>query len=477
MPVRGVYTKEEEEFLAKVMAYKLPSEWLPEYTTGKPWPNYNGIASRELLMIHTKAMDDPNPLFNEMEYGQKTRWGSMIAPPLFSFAISTGGSGVWEVMKACPPSLGAPTANNAGSAWDFYLPIRVNDTFKVKESPEQTITDITRTDGTGSRQFLWSRDKLFYNQKDELVSVCHRRIFWLIVPPGRDNRPQIDTRPPLAEYVYAKEELEAGDRTWEEEEIRGANPRYWEDVKVGDELKPVINGPITLISQVLHFMGKILIRDGGERRIRREEPALYLEDPVTHVPRHLGEYHWKDRMAQRIGVPTAFATGIRADFHNGKMLSHWYGDDGFLRRYDSQHRTFCPLGDTVWHRGKVIKKYVEDGQPMVDIACWAESIRGWINTIATAGVILPSRGTVDPSFSETMELPEPEVGDRVRVNDRPDWPIDYRFTGTEGKVYQVKKPDGFVGIHFEKAARSDSIMDALHPGTSLIFRVESVEKI
>ena len=33
------------------------------------------------------------------------------------------------------------------------------------------------------------------------------------------------------------------------EEIRGSNPRYWEDVAVGDELTPVIRGPINEIER------------------------------------------------------------------------------------------------------------------------------------------------------------------------------------------------------------------------------------
>jgi len=475
MPIRGVYNKEEEEFLSKMRAFKLESEWVPEYMPGIPWPQYTKVATRELISIHTRAMDDPNPLFLDEEYAKKTKWGTIIAPPFFAFAISQGGSGVFEIMKACPPSLGTPTANNAGSSWDFYYPIRMNDTFRLRETPEQTITDITREDGTGPRQFLWSRDKLFINQRDEVAAVCHRRIYWFIVPPGEDQRPTISTHPPLTEYIYTKEELDAGDRTWEEEEVRGATPRYWEDVKIGDELKPIVNGPITLYSQVLQFAGELVL--APDRWYRKVAPEMYLEDPLTHLPHGLGDYHLDDRIAQQIGVSTAFTEGTRADFYTGKLLSHWYGNDGFLRRYDSQHRNFCPLGDTVWHWGKVVRKYVEEGQPMVDVACYAESIRGWINTQATAGIILPSRGALDPSFSETIELPDLQVGDKVRVKDRPDWPIDYRFTGSEGTVYQLKHPVGIVGIHLEKTAKSDQVMDTLKPNTSLLFQVENVEKI
>ena len=30
------------------------------------------------------------------------------------------------------------------------------------------------------------------------------------------------------------------------EEVRGANPRYWEDVKVGDEIPQIVKGPLSV---------------------------------------------------------------------------------------------------------------------------------------------------------------------------------------------------------------------------------------
>jgi len=43
---------------------------------------------------------------------------------------------------------------------------------------------------------------------------------------------------------YSEAELKEIYAAQDREEIRGANPRYWEDVKVGDELTPVVRGPV-----------------------------------------------------------------------------------------------------------------------------------------------------------------------------------------------------------------------------------------
>jgi len=47
------------------------------------------------------------------------------------------------------------------------------------------------------------------------------------------------------EYKYTNEELDFIEKVHDAESIRGATIRWWEDVRVGDELQPVVNGPLT----------------------------------------------------------------------------------------------------------------------------------------------------------------------------------------------------------------------------------------
>jgi len=43
------------------------------------------------------------------------------------------------------------------------------------------------------------------------------------------------------------------------------------------------------------------------------------------------------------------------------------GDDGFLWKFDAQIRRFVMEYDTTWVKGKVTKKYIDDGKCCVDI--------------------------------------------------------------------------------------------------------------
>ena len=64
-----------------------------------------------------------------------------------------------------------------------------------------------------------------------------------------------------------------------------------------------------------------------------------------------------------------------------------------------------------------------------------------------------------------------QVGDRVRIKDRPEWPGRYRLVGTEGTIVELHEPDGYVMINVEKTEADVNI------GTTLTFRSDAVEKI
>ena len=73
------------------------------------------------------------------------------------------------------------------------------------------------------------------------------------------------------------------------------------------------------------------------------------------------------------------------------LVTNWMGDAGVLKRVRTEMRRFNIMGDTTFCKGKVIKKYVKDNTPLVDIAIAAENQRGEVTTPGLATVALPSR--------------------------------------------------------------------------------------
>ena len=53
-------------------------------------------------------------------------------------------------------------------------------------------------------------------------------------------------------------------------------------------------------------------------------------------------------------------------------------------------RGFNIMGDCTWARGKVTRKYIKDGNALVDIEIRGENQRGELTTPGLATVLLPS---------------------------------------------------------------------------------------
>ena len=71
--------------------------------------------------------------------------------------------------------------------------------------------------------------------------------------------------------------------------------RYWEDVEVGEELKPVVKGPLGMTDEIAFLIGggapiPRLAAHGVQLRQYRRHPAWAFRDPTTHAlePIYLG---------------------------------------------------------------------------------------------------------------------------------------------------------------------------------------------
>jgi hypothetical protein len=91
----------------------------------------------------------------------------------------------------------------------------------------------------------------------------------------------------------------------------------------------------------------------------------------------------------------AIAVGVMMDFILGHVMTSWMGDDGFITMFDSQNRAIVPLGDTVFGRGKVLSKYVENGQHLAKVAVWGETNRGYICAVGVGTIALPARSETE----------------------------------------------------------------------------------
>ncbi|ROO87484.1 acyl dehydratase [Actinocorallia herbida] len=344
---------------------------------------------------------DGNPLYCDPEYGEKTRWGALIAPPNMVYAMGE---------SAAPPLTeeqrlllkGDPFAGlgsyQAAMEFEYHRPLRAGDRCRVvraqvgvKEKPSSF----------GGRAAHVTHDFLYANGDGEIVAV--RRGTW-INAERHTSRDRAKEKKPLSFDPYTDEQLAEIEAAYDAETRRGATPRYFEDVAVGDEIQPRVKGPLTVTDVVVWHIGwgMQLTPPGAfglARRIRRKAPGLYPRN-ARNIPDTVQRLHWDPERAAELGIPMSYDYGAMRETWLTHALTDWMGDDAWLFKLRCEHRGFNYLGDTTWVRGRVVDKVRTEGrnEVHVEIGCWNQ--RGEQTTPGTAVVLLPTRDA-------PVELPAP----------------------------------------------------------------------
>src|SRR5262249_31237954 len=120
--------------------------------------------------------------------------------------------------------------------YEWWRPLRLGD--RLKQLRTQVGVVAKRSD-FGGRTAHVTNDFSYQNQREELVAV--RRGTWINAErqASRGRRKESETAEP-----YTPEQLAAIDGAYEAETRRGAEPRYWEDVLIGEELPIKVKGPL-----------------------------------------------------------------------------------------------------------------------------------------------------------------------------------------------------------------------------------------
>ena len=344
---------------------------------------YNEVAARDAIRHFCDGIGDENPLFRDAGYAAGTRWGSIIAPPCFLYSAHypMGGGG------------GLPGVHgfHAGNEWHWHLPVKDGDAITASEH----LTDVVeKRSQMAGRTVITYAEATYRNQRDEVVATA---LGWSV----RAERQALKERGKgrsVTRASYTREELRVIEEAYDREEVRGASPRYWEEVNVGDELIPVVKGPLNMTDMIAFvsgtFGGRLAGRGGAHGiglRYRRHHPAWSYADPETGVVDKPEMVHAAETLAQDIGIPLAYDYGAQRPCWLGHLLTNWMGDDGFLKRLRVEIRGFNMLGDTTWCRGRVIDKRVQGDEHLVDLEVWAENQRRQITAPGQATVVLPSR--------------------------------------------------------------------------------------
>ena len=128
-----------------------------------------------------------------------------------------------------------------------------------------------------------------------------------------------------------------------------------------------------------------------------ELPALTRETSVVHMGRWAGassDYapvHYDKVTGESYGFPDAIVQGKLKAAYLIELVTDWMGIDGWIRKFNCQYRRTDPIRSALVMKGRIVKKYVEETQHLVDLEIWTETPDGEKTTIASATIVSPSR--------------------------------------------------------------------------------------
>ncbi len=340
-----------------------------------------------------EAYGDDNPLWCDPDYAATTRWGGLIAPPPLVGGDTLIGE---DEVTAVPPEhqdlmkgdpLRGVHAFYAGSAREWWAPLRPdrrvwrrNALVGVLDKPSEFADRAVHE---------WTAQ--VFRDDEAVLSGQYR----CMVRTERERAREKKKYDAVAIEPYTDEQLADIDAQYGREAPRGPEPRWWEEVEEGDDVGPLVKGPLTVTDMICWHVGMGMGLYGIKPlrlgyRNRQRVPRFFHRDELG-IPDVLQRVHWDAAYARKSGNPTTFDYGRMRETWLIHLCTDWMGDDAWLWKLDCEFRRFNYVGDVHWMRGRVTRKYLaDDDQPAVDLDVWGENQRHEVTTPGHATVLLPS---------------------------------------------------------------------------------------
>jgi acyl dehydratase len=350
----------------------------------------NDYASRVAVAKFAGGVGDINPLWIDETHGERSSYGAPVAPPSFVIGCFSGIQFGW-------PGLGS---FHSRSEVTFHKPVYWHDgvfascVYEGFDGPApSSFAGRTVTDRFVNR---------YRNQHGELIAT----IRWQVINFERGSAARRADGNGSSGLTlpqrWDEDELQEIEASILAERPRGTTPRFWEDVRTGDTLESMTKGPIGLTDEIAFVAG------GGTPipRVKahaaalhdyRSHPAWAFRDPVTSAWEPIYSVHYNEHAANAMSVPAPYDVGFQRQCWQVHHLTHWCGDDGWIKRCHAEYRKFVFLSDVVELTGEVVDKRVDDdGEHVVEVATTALNQRGENVMPGRAVVALPLRAGGSP---------------------------------------------------------------------------------
>ena len=342
----------------------------------------NEEATRMAILKFAGGIGDTNPLWTDPEYAEKTRYKSIVAPPSWVFSVFSG-------LQYGFRGIGG---FHSSSVIEFYLPILRND----KIIPEMICTDIVgpKKSAFAEKTVIECNDTLYTNQRGRLVT----KISWEVTHFEREIARKTGKYHHIQlPHPWTEEELKKIEEEVLAEERSGSNTPCWDDVEIGQEIKSLVKGPVTMTDEIAFLIGggapiPRLVANVAALRFYRRHPNWAFRDPTSFGLEPIYAVHYNREAARAQGLPYQYDVGFQRNSWQIHLMTNFMGDEGWLKKSYCEFRRFVYFSDVVWLRGKITEKFVDDaGECCVKIETTTINQRGEEVMPGYAIVTLPSK--------------------------------------------------------------------------------------
>ncbi|MBM4406090.1 MAG: hypothetical protein FJ039_07920 [Chloroflexi bacterium] len=86
--------------------------------------------------------------------------------------------------------------------------------------------------------------------------------------------------------------------------------------------------------------------------------------------------HYDEGFAKSKGFPGPFVDGQMTGGHLAQLVQDWAGPSAFLRKLSFRNRAMLFPGDIITLQGTVTRKWIENGEHLVECSLWVDNQKG-----------------------------------------------------------------------------------------------------
>ena len=206
----------------------------------RPRPYIEEI-TRDAIRHYAQGIGDRNPLWSDREYARSSRFGDVVGVPSMLYACD-------RIVSGYVGGLPGVHAMFAGTDWEWYEPLRRGDEIVGRS----VLHDVVEKQGRFAGRTLQQIYRTEFVRSDG--ATVARADSWCF-------RTERDTARGRQKYGgvqaarWSPDELDALAADYAAEEIRGAEPRWFEDVSQGTAVAHVVKGPLTATGVIAYVQG------------------------------------------------------------------------------------------------------------------------------------------------------------------------------------------------------------------------------